>query len=501
MQNLEYQIYRFSEEGNANSLRALRRDDPLVGRAEASAENNAALRVAATGGHWEVLNFLRRGFGLTDEDARANNNEALQSAALNGDVDVLNELHAYGLDADDAREANALEIAADSGHADFLRALRERFGLTDDDARENENSALINSAFRGHTDVLRVLRDVYGLDEEDARDQNNQALILAAQEGHVDVLAELRNGFGLSTDDARARNNAALRGAASNRRNGVVLYLLYGFGLTIQDAASERNAALAAAVQGRNGELVRILRRFQTQTEEERRRDQIRYGFGEDEAAAAPAAAAAPLPPAFDETQTESIRFEIAPPLEVDYNLETSRCFDLIDFDLADAKDYLQRDPDNIIIINLSTRKALCFTKESLSEYTRDLTSQFVECLGETDVRGDRSLRYIRPDARIYLRIPADESGMNAFLPLENVSEAVSSRERIFCLVPLKEADTNEQASLTHTITVQNLRGPERDFVSANHCQRGSNVLLYKFVKCRFAGIARAPSWTLAPLK
>jgi hypothetical protein len=81
------------------------------------------------------------------------------------------------------------------------------------------------------------------------------------------------------------------------------------------------------------------------------------------------------------------------------------------------------------------------------------------------------------------------------FIPIENLREALQSDERIFCLIPLTLAgESDVQASLSHTIS-ESVRSGKSDYVSANHCQLGSNVLLYKFVRCQFvAPVLPSPS-------
>lgn len=190
-------------------------------------------------------------------------------------------------------------------------------------------------------------------------------------------------------------------------------------------------------------------------------------------------------------TQTEDTTFSIVPPMQVEYNTRTSKCFDLIMLDEETAIDYLERDEeDNVIILNKPEGVAICFTRSGIRALIEDRSSHFVECLGpEVDeFTGDKGQRWIEPNPPLYVRVPVNpETGSNAFIPIENLREAISSsEERVYCLVPLALGDgSGVQASLSHTITEAARRG-ESSYISANHCQRGSNVLLYKFVRCRF---------------
>ncbi len=124
-----------------------------------------------------------------------------------------------------------------------------------------------------------------------------------------------------------------------------------------------------------------------------------------------------------------------------------------------------------------------------------DINYRFIECLGPEFDNGDKGQRYIGQNPPIYVRFPASSNtSFNAFIPIENLREAISSSERVYCLVPLALGDgSGVQASLSHTVSDAVRRG-EADFVAANHCQRGSNVLLYKFVRCRYVRPRPSPS-------
>lgn len=164
------------------------------------------------------------------------------------------------------------------------------------------------------------------------------------------------------------------------------------------------------------------------------------------------------------------------------------KCFDFVEYDQIEVKDYLLGNPeDHIVLVNIGERKALCFSRSRLVEILNDRSSRFIECVGREIEGGDRS--FVGIDIRTaprYIRIPADESGLNVFIPEKNVKQAIRSDEKIFCIVPLlftKGREKGIQAYLTHTVTEAVFKR-EEDFVSANHCQKGSNLLLSKFVKC-----------------
>jgi antitoxin component HigA of HigAB toxin-antitoxin module len=206
--------------------------------ADARANDNLALRLAAANGHARVLRILHDVYRLNTADARANDNNALQLAARQGHVGVLQILHErYGLTTDDARanDNNALQLAAENGHSRVLQILHERYGLTTADARANENNALQSAAANGHVGVLQILHERYGLTTADARANENLALRLAAANGHVGVLQILHDRYGLTTADARANGNSALQLAASGGHADVLQILRDVYKLTHDD--------------------------------------------------------------------------------------------------------------------------------------------------------------------------------------------------------------------------------------------------------------------------
>lgn len=75
-----------------------------------------------------MLKYLREGFGLTAADARADNNRALWLAAANGHVEMLKYLReGFGLTAVDAKGCRALWIAKWYKHNGAVQELRDNW--------------------------------------------------------------------------------------------------------------------------------------------------------------------------------------------------------------------------------------------------------------------------------------------------------------------------------------------------------------------------------------
>jgi hypothetical protein len=76
-----------------------------LGKEDAQAKDNYALKWSAENDHLEVLKYLKEGFGLGKEDAQAKDNYALKLSALNGHLEVLQYLkEGYGLGKEAVRE-------------------------------------------------------------------------------------------------------------------------------------------------------------------------------------------------------------------------------------------------------------------------------------------------------------------------------------------------------------------------------------------------------------
>ena len=69
---------------------------------------------------------------------------------------------------------------------------------------------------------------------------------------------------------------------------------------------------------------------------------------------------------------------------------------------------------------------------------------------------------------------------MNGFIHVSQVIRLLASNNRIYYVYPDNDKD------ITHSITWANAFGPEHmiDWVSANHCQVGSKLLVYNLKIC-----------------
>jgi hypothetical protein len=198
---------------------------------------------------------------------------------------------------------------------------------------------------------------------------------------------------------------------------------------------------------------------------------------------------------------------ELTQPMEFEgINFDESRlgntCQDLIMFDEKDITEHL-REEGAIILINRgpgNDSEILCFDRETLqSFYDNKEDGWFYACLGDlfwNKLRNNQfEIEVISNDRRVsdengniqiykkpYVKIPINMEGMNAFISARELYSMIHSDRNVFYIEP--KLDRNgTQISLTHTITWKNVYG-EANWVSANHCQSGSNILVYEIKVC-----------------
>ena len=125
----------------------------------------------------------------------------------------------------------------------------------------------------------------------------------------------------------------------------------------------------------------------------------------------------------------------------------------------------------------------LCFEKNYIENILSNKNDNwFYECIGpiigETN---DRSMSILNPES--YIKIPLNSDGLNGFVPLIQLKKLLLSSNKIFYIYPYLE--NGVQKIITHSTTWKNAYGPEPDWISANHCQSGSSILVYTLKLCR----------------
>lgn len=169
--------------------------------------------------------------------------------------------------------------------------------------------------------------------------------------------------------------------------------------------------------------------------------------------------------------------------IEIDEKpMENGTCFDFTMYDSINILEYLQ-DSGTFLFINKGSEtlvenfEILCFSYDDLNRIYRDKSNWFYECIGKLNYNYTQT---------IYLKIPIDRSGMNGFVPLNKIRKVLEKNYRIYYIVP-SESEPGIQKMVNYSITWQNAYGPEnrRNYVSANHCQEGSNILIFDIKVCK----------------
>ena len=152
--------------------------------------------------------------------------------------------------------------------------------------------------------------------------------------------------------------------------------------------------------------------------------------------------------------------------------------------DSKNILEHLSEDADTFLFVSknpLVGFDVLCFEKSSIEYIIKDKNNWLYECTGPIkptlhDPNAKSAGIY---DRETYVKLPNDETGLNAFIPLIQLKKILKRNHKIYYIEFEKD--------ITHSIGWKNSFGPSRhaNWVGANHCQGGSNILLYTLKVCR----------------
>lgn len=164
---------------------------------------------------------------------------------------------------------------------------------------------------------------------------------------------------------------------------------------------------------------------------------------------------------------------------EEEYNnlVNTAQCYDIINIDNIQFQEYIDQNPqDNVIIItprpsNSSATfgpNALCYSRSDLRDLLNDLTAQSLPCVGQEDVR---SHSYFPADAsKRFIKINLGDQTI--YVPEQEIINIANNRNnnRIY---------QAEATNLILPVTASSDALIEGNFVSADHCQAGTQKTIY----------------------
>lgn len=173
---------------------------------------------------------------------------------------------------------------------------------------------------------------------------------------------------------------------------------------------------------------------------------------------------------------TTLLQFNVLQPLgsgaSVPYNVIVHRNqgFDPIMYDNnVDMTTYLAEDDCNLVFIK-PDQTFICMSKDTLNQLVMNVEVYMYECSGKTFANGDKPIQakdYMDP----FIGIPFDVTGMNAFVSIGQVLTVLTMKTQLFYL--------NHIGSVTHSASYKVLFDKNPNYVSANHCQAGSNLITY----------------------
>ena len=232
----------------------------------AALEKYAALHVAASNGHLDVVRILLEAGASCDSDEGIRITP-LHWAAEMGHLEVVSLLLQAGAssNAADAHGRTALCWAADNGHLEVVRTLLEAGASCDQATTDNSEFPLLSAAAAGYLEIVRlwlrghqaVVRLLLAARGDGADETRETPFHLAALNGHMELVHLLLEA-GTSCNQATSQGTTALHCAAQNGHLEVVHVLLKA-GAAYDHATVGGWTALHFAAWDGHLEVVRLL--------------------------------------------------------------------------------------------------------------------------------------------------------------------------------------------------------------------------------------------------
>lgn len=160
---------------------------------------------------------------------------------------------------------------------------------------------------------------------------------------------------------------------------------------------------------------------------------------------------------------------------------------------------YLEEDKENIIIVLLSpdnTPSITCISKKDLDNMISDINDNwFYDCdlmnnpvIYTSDSTNDIYYKQNEYLSKPYIKVPL--SSGTYYFEYNYIYNLFISKQRVFFVYPKYEYGTENQIEIEKTASYKNtnhgIRRDLADYVSANHCQDGSNIKLYIIKTLKF---------------
>lgn len=174
---------------------------------------------------------------------------------------------------------------------------------------------------------------------------------------------------------------------------------------------------------------------------------------------------------------------------EQEYINENSKCHDVTDGNENCDINNALNDEDYVIFISGGNNKdqyAWCHDTSYLHYLINSTDEMLYKCIGPMFDNGDRGMQFDNSVEYVKIPISSDKNGvLNGFLDVKILKRVLKNKNKIFYIEPKLDLINRSQTTISHTVSVEIAeRRPGYTYVSANHCQRGSNILVYTIKTC-----------------
>jgi uncharacterized protein YjbI with pentapeptide repeats len=176
--------------------------------------------------------------------------------------------------------------------------------------------------------------------------------------------------------------------------------------------------------------------------------------------------------------------------IEVDEAMQiTQKCQDLIGMMEESSDEFIKAEHAFLMIVLGANNEndVLCYDLDSIDKFYKNYNDGwFYECTGNL-ILGTQDKAMSKFGETPYVKIPIGMDGQNAFIPANQVAKMMekisTDGAKVFYVVPHLDVDGAQQL-ITHTVSYKNASYKTSDFVSSNHCQAGSSILVYDIKMC-----------------
>ena len=170
--------------------------------------------------------------------------------------------------------------------------------------------------------------------------------------------------------------------------------------------------------------------------------------------------------------------------IEVNESTLPSACFDILMYSEEPVAEYLQEGENFIFAVspgsheNLKNVDMLCLDINFISQIIRNpYDNFFYECVG---TEGKEEPEHW---SNVYVKVPMNKEGFVGLIPLCQILKLLQDNKKIYYIVPALDRNGEEKIA-TLTASFRNSFARKPNYVSGNHCQKGTNMLIFDIKVC-----------------